>query len=104
MLFFVDFLFENESFDLKLSCELNCEMRITLCISSIMGKVFQKKDKWEWRTRNFQGYQRNSKWDFQRLMKKEVESSKGDQGKIMCSFQGSWFFTLEFPRGVNTIL
>ena len=49
--------------------------------------------------RNFhrERYQRNSKWNFQGF-KKEVEFP-GVIKKKLC-FQGTWFFALEFLRGV----
>ena len=33
--------------------------------------------------------------------KKEVEFSGGDQEKIMWNFHGSWFLTLEIPKGAT---
>ena len=54
------------------------------------------------RIRNFhQGYQRNSMWNFQGLIKKQKGNYEGDQEKIMWNFQGSWFLALEFPRDLT---
>ena len=41
-------------------------------------------------------------WSFRGSVKKEVyRISKGVQEKFMWNFHGSWFLTLDFPRGVT---
>ena len=52
---------------------------------------------------NFQGYQRNSKWIFQRLIKNNMEYSGHDQWRIMWNFQESWFWVLTFLKGVTQL-
>ena len=44
-----------------------------LCASYSAIGLFQKKSRWGFRIWNFQGCQRNSTWNFQGLIKKEVE-------------------------------
>ena len=53
---------------------------------------------------NFQGYQRNSMWNYQRLIKKSSEIFRGDQEKIMWNFQRSCFLIWNFQEDCNTIL
>ena len=49
-----------------------------------------------------QGYQRNSMWDFQGLIKNEVEFL-GVTKKKSWNFQGSSILGLKFPRGVTQL-
>ena len=51
---------------------------------------------------NFQRYQRKSMWNFQVLIKNEVESNFLEwPTRKVWNFQGSWFLALEFPRNLT---
>ena len=57
----------------------------------------------------FHGYLRNSMWNFEELIKNEVEfhtrvtkwNSKGDEEKIVWNFQVSWILVLEIFQGIQ---
>ena len=54
---------------------------------------------------NLQWYQTNSIWNFQGLIKNDVEFPRATKEKFV-EFPGvlvSWFLTLEFPRDVRKI-
>ena len=62
------------------SMEVN--KNVTGAITTSRNGLFQKKTKQgELRIWNFQGYQRNSLWIFQGLIKNEVELSKATKKK-----------------------
>ena len=79
---------------------------VVICFFNLIGLFKKKTNKGGGGTIcNFQGYQRNSMWMFQRLIKNKVPTrgiSRGDdQEKIMWNFQGSWFLALQFLRDVT---
>ena len=67
-------------------------------------KLFQKKSK-QGRLRiwNFQGYQRNSMWNFQELIKNEVEFTEVTKKKSCGISRGLGFWSWS-SQGCNTIL
>ena len=100
-LFKENLYFKSQNYGSKLFFKVNSFIAIANGLFQTIGLFHRKNSNSAGRIGNFQGYQRNTIWNLQGLIKTEVEfPSKGEQVEIMWNFQGS-LFLLAIGLGIS---
>ena len=77
--------------------------RISVFVPNLSNNgLFQKKNKQVVEDMEFPGVSKKQHWNFQGLIKNEVEFLGVTKKKIMLNFQGSWILGLELKKKKNS--